>query len=257
MEEIAMEKYVLVTGASAGTGYAICERFAREGYGVILTSRRQQSADEAAHRLTEETGAYSRGFALSAGCESDVKAIFDTLKIEGRMVTQIVLNAADLGIAQNAFETSYEDWMRVIETNLGWNFTIMREAARHMKECGGGSIVIIGSNTARRAIVNRSAYIASKGGLTALCKALAIEWGEFGIRVNIIVSGSIKTVRYDAQTEENQRRTCEHTPIGDIADFEDIANAAYFLACDESRVITGSELVVDSGMDAQFLPRTY
>ena len=250
-----MEKYVLVTGASAGTGYTICKRFAREGYGVILTSRGQKSADEAAKKLAGETGAYARGFALSAGCEADVKAVFDTLKAEGRMVTQVVLNAADLGIGQNALETSYEDWMRVIETNLGWNFTIMREAARHMKECGGGSIVIIGSNTARRAIPNRSAYIASKGGLTSLCKALAIEWGELGIRVNIIVSGSIKTVRYDAQTEENQRRTCMRTPIGDIADFEDIANAAYFLAGDESRVITGAELVVDSGMDAQFLPR--
>ena len=252
-----MDKYVFVTGASAGTGYAICERFAREGYGVILTSRSQKSADEAAKRLSEQTGAYARGFASSAGCEEEVRAIFDTLKEEGRMVTQVVLNAADLGIGQNAFETSYEDWMRVIETNLGWNFTIMREAARHMKACGGGSIVIIGSNTARRAIVDRSAYIASKGGLTALCKALAIEWGELGIRVNIIVSGSIKTIRYDAQSEENQRRTCERTPIGDIATFEDIANAAYFLASDESRVITGAELVVDSGMDAQFLPRVH
>lgn len=251
-----MKKYVLVTGASAGTGYAICERFAREGYGVILTSRSANSAEDAARRLTEKSGVYARGFGLSAGCEGDVQALFQTLRKEGQLVTQLVLNAADLGMNQNALETSYEDWMRVIETNLGWNFTLMREAARHMKECGGGSIVIIGSNTARRAIANRSAYIASKGGLVSLCKALAVEWGEFNIRVNIIISGSIKTARYEARTEEDQRRVCARAPIGDIAAFEDIANAAYFLASDESRVITGAELAVDGGVDAQFVPRS-
>lgn len=248
-------KYVFVTGASAGTGYAICQRFAREGWGIILTSRRAEEAERAAGKLAEEHSVYTRGFGLTVGSEAEVQTIFDTLRREGHFVSAVVLNAADLGMNQAAFTVPLEEWRCVLETNLVWNFSIMRAAAAHMRELGGGSIVIIGSNTARRAIVDRSAYIASKGGLISLAKALAIEWGELGIRVNVVVSGSIKTARWAAQTEEWRQIRRERSPIGDIADFEDIANAAFFLAGDEARVITGAELVVDGGVDAQFIPR--
>ena len=124
-----------------------------------------------------------------------------------------------------------------------------------MEAAGGGSIVFIGSNTSRRAIPNRAAYIASKGGMTALVKALAIDWGPLGIRVNIIQSGSIKTARWSAQTEAWRQVRRDRAPIGDIAAFEDLAEAAFFLCGDGARVITGAELVVDGGVDAQFVPR--
>ena len=248
-------KYVFVTGASGGTGFGICERFAKAGWGLILTSRNGEQAEEAAKKLTDNYAVFARGFELDIGDEARVKMIFDTMRSEEKLITALVLNAADLGMNQNAFDVDLNDWRRVLETNLVWNFSVMRAAALHMKDAGGGSIVAIGSNTARRAIDNRSAYIASKGGLCALCKALAIEWGDLNIRVNTLVSGSIKTVRWEAQTDEWRKIRQNRAPIGDIADYTDIANAAFFLSGDEARVITGTELIVDGGVDAQLVPR--
>jgi len=249
-----MSDFVLVTGASKGTGLAVCERFAREGWNVVITSRRAEDAEAAAAFIRERYPVRAMGFASSADDLEGVSSLFKTLREEHCQVGALVLNAADLGMGQNALEVSLDDWQRVINTNLCWNFALMQECARGMTQ-SGGAMVIIGSNTARRAIPDRSAYIASKGGLTALCKALAIEWGQYGIRVNIIISGSIKTERWASQTEEWRQIRRDRAPIGDIADFSDIANAAYFLASEEARVITGTELTVDGGVDAQFVPR--
>lgn len=250
-----MERYALITGASGGTGLEIARRFAKEGWNVVVTSRRQEEAEAVAKTLEETFGIKARGVKSSAGNEAEVTAVFDQLKADGWMISALVLNAAHLGIGQTALDVPLDEWREVLETNLVWNFSLMREAARHMKEIGGGSIVIIGSNTARRAIPDRSSYIASKGGLVSLSKALAVEWGEYGIRVNVVVSGSIKTARWAAQTEEWRQIRRDRSPIGDIADFEDLANISYFLASDEARIITGAEVVVDGGVDAQFLPK--
>ncbi|MBQ7867272.1 MAG: SDR family oxidoreductase [Clostridia bacterium] len=250
-----MEKFVMITGASGGTGFAIARRFAREGWNVVITSRNEAEAKAAAESVAEEFKVQAEGFQSQSGSEEAVRQMFQSLQDRGIVLSALVLNAADLGMGQKALEVPLEDWRQVLETNLVWNFSLMREAARQMKDAGGGSIVVIGSNTARRAIPDRSAYIASKGGLVSLSKALAVEWGQYGIRVNVVVSGSIKTARWAAQTEEWRQVRRDRSPIGDIADFEDIANSAYFLACDQSRVITGAELVVDGGVDAQFLPK--
>ena len=247
--------YAMITGACHGTGWAIACRFAREGYGVILTSRNGEQAREAAERIKKEYSIDASGYACAAGDDEQVNLIFHELAERKKFISTLILNAADLGMNQPALTVSLDEWRRVIETNLVWNFSLMKYAAEQMMELGGGSVVIIGSNTARRAIPDRSAYIASKGGLVALSKALAVEWGEYRIRVNVVVSGSIKTDRWAAQTEEWRQIRRDRAPLGDIADFDDIANAAYFLACPEARNITGAELCVDGGVDAQFLPR--
>ena len=248
-------RYAMITGAHKGTGYAIAQRFAREGWGVIVTSRSGENARAAAESIARESGGYARGFACAAGNENQVVEIFEALRRENRLISALVLNAADLGMGQNAFTVPLDQWMQVIGTNLGWNFSIMRQAALHMKDRGGGAIAIIGSNTTRRAIPDRSAYIASKGGLVALSKALAVEWGDYRIRVNVVVSGSIKTERWANQTEAWRQIRRDRAPLGDIADFDDLANAAYFLCSDEAGIITGAELCVDGGVDAQFLPK--
>ena len=248
-------RYAMITGASHGTGLAIARRFARAGYGVILTSRSAAQAGGAAEIIKKEYPVFAAGYACAAGDEEQVKQIFHDLAAQERFVCALVLNAADLGMNQPSLTVPLDEWRQVIETNLVWNFSVMREAAEHMKRLGGGSIAVIGSNTARRAIPDRSAYIASKGGLVALTKALAVEWGEYRIRVNVVVSGSIKTDRWANQTEEWRQIRRDRAPIGDIADFDDIANAAFFLCSDEARIITGAELCADGGVDAQFLPK--
>ncbi len=248
-------RIAFITGGSSGTGRGICERFAQAGWGICLTSRNEESAKGAAAELAQRYHVPTFGFGLSAGNEAEVTAIFRQLHQAEYCVQALILCAADLGMDQNSLSVPLEEFRRVLETNLVWNFSICRAAAEQMRQAGGGAIVFIGSNTSRRAIPDRAAYIASKGGLTSLSKALAIDWGGYGIRVNIIHSGSIKTARWAAQTEEWRQVRRDRAPIGDIADFEDIANVAFFLASDEARIITGAELTVDGGVDAQFVPR--
>ena len=123
-----------------------------------------------------------------------------------------------------------------------------------MRENGGGSVVFISSNTAYRAIPNRAAYSASKGGINSLSKALAVDLGQYGIRCNVVLPGTIKTERW-VQMGSKQIVNGTLTPIGDISDFEDIANACYFLGSDMSKNITGTELIVDGGMSCQLYPQ--
>lgn len=120
-----------------------------------------------------------------------------------------------------------------------------------MREHKTGSIVFISSNTAYRAIPNRSAYCASKGGINSLSKALAVDLGRFGIRSNVVLPGTIKTKRwYDMG--DKQIVNGRLTPIGDISDFEDIANAVRYLS--GAKNVTGAEIIVDGGMSCQLYP---
>lgn len=152
------------------------------------------------------------------------------------------------------FECSIEEFGRVFETNLVWNFMIIRQAALRMKEYHKGAIVFISSNTAYRAIPNRIAYSTSKGGINAMSRALAVDLGQYGIRSNVVLPGTIKTERW---VEMGEKRIVDGslTPIGDISDFEDIANAAYYLGSDESKNVTGTEITVDGGMTCQLYPQ--
>jgi len=144
--------------------------------------------------------------------------------------------------------------MNVYNTNIGWNFMMAREACLQMKEKGKGSIVFITSNSALRVTENRCAYCSSKSAILAMSKSFAVDWGKYGVRSNCVLPGMIKTERW--QRNDNNIQYClpNYTPIQDIAEFEDIANAAWYFGSDESRNTTGAELVVDGGMLAQLTP---
>lgn len=255
-----MNRAVFVTGAASGTGYAIASRYAEEGYDVLITSRDGTRAEEAAACISAEYGVFARGFTLDIRDEARVMEIFREIDTLGRFVETVVLNAADLGFGTDPakgmdfFSVSTEEFGRVFETNLVWNFMIVRQAALRMREHGKGAVVFIGSNTAYRAIPNRAAYCASKGGMIAMAKAFAVDLGPYGIRVNIVLPGTIKTERWIAMGNK-QIVNGEMTPIGDISDFEDIANAAWYLGSDASKNVTGAELIVDGGMSCQLYPQ--
>ncbi|MBR5309175.1 MAG: SDR family oxidoreductase [Clostridia bacterium] len=254
-----MKKAVFVTGATVGSGLASAERFAKEGYDVFIQSRDAARAQEAAESVAEKYGVFAKGYGIVPGNEKDVEDVFADIDSLGRIVKTVVLNAANMGFGDDPvrgmpfFEVSVEEFADVFNTNLVWNFTIVRAAARRMKDNGGGAIVFIGSNTAYRAIPNRSAYCASKGGINSMSKAFAIDLGQYGIRSNVVLPGTIKTARW-VQMGNKQIVNGTLTPIGDISDFEDIANAAWFLGSDESKNITGAEIMVDGGMTAQLYP---
>lgn len=251
-----MSKTVLVTGATTGTGYCVAKKFASNGYNVVITSREDARAKEAAAQLKAEVGGNIEtfGYGLEVLNEPQMIAMFDDLKAKGYLVDALVLVAANMGINMpNFFEVDFKDWIRVIDTNIGWNFMFTRQAAKHMVQLGGGAIVVIGSVNGIRTTKNRSAYCTSKSGLHGLARNLAVELGPLNIRVNTVVAGGIKTVRYYARPEIKDSPHNKN-PMGDIAEFEDIANAAYFLADNEqARIITGAELAVDGGSMAQFV----
>ena len=252
-----MNRSVLVTGATNGTGYAIAARFAREGYHVFITSRLDhEDLAEAARTLGESYPSVKvYGLPLPVGDEECVKSVFSVIREKGYLLDAVVMNAANLGIGQDALTVDIKDFENVIYTNMVWNFMIARESARMMVEKGeGGSIVFINSNTAHRAIPARAAYCSSKSGALGLARSLAIDWGKYGIRCNAVLPGMIKTVRWQTNYNNCKNALTNFTPIGDIAEFEDIANAAYFLGSDQSRNVTGTELVVDGGNMAQLTP---
>ena len=255
-----MNKAVFITGAQSCTGYGIAEFFAKQGWDVFITSRKGEEAEKSAKILADTYGIFSKGYECNTRSEQQVIDIFNDIDKTGRFVETIVLNAANMGYGSDPakgldfFTQDVRDFQEVFETNLVWNFMMIRQAAIRMKEHHKGSIVFLSSNTSYRAIPNRAAYSASKGGINAFSKALAVDLGQYGIRSNVVLPGTIKTERWYAMGNK-QIVNGELTPIGDISDYEDIANAVWYFGTDMSKNVTGTELVVDGGMSCQLYPQ--
>jgi NAD(P)-dependent dehydrogenase (short-subunit alcohol dehydrogenase family) len=185
--------------------------------------------------------------------ERSVEELFAALDAKGIFVETLVLNAADQGLGMKIFENPLTDLMKVINTNVVWNFCLCEHAAARMKEQGGGNIVFVNSNTAYRAIPDRVAYVASKGGQLGMMRALALDLGKYHIRVNAVLPGMIKTDRWEKNPEFYARVPSRFTPLGDVAVGEDVADAVWYFAA-HARNTTGAELVVDGGNTVQLYP---
>ena len=129
-----MNKSVLITGASQGTGFAIAERFARENYNVFITGRDIDRADAAAKKLQQRYGVCAKGYQTTAFDQNEVTAIFEDMEANGYAVDAIVLNAANLGIGQESLHVDMEDFEAVYKINVFWNFMMAREAAKQMRQ---------------------------------------------------------------------------------------------------------------------------
>ena len=247
-------KSVFITGATTNTGLGIAHKFAKEGYAVFIGSRSGEQANETAEMLKEKYGIFSKGYDMIVGDEDNVNEIFDDIASIGYPVDAVVLNAANLGIRQEFLTVDMKDFSNVINTNICWNFMITRAAAKQMIKKGGGSVVFINSNTAYRAIPDRIAYSASKSGALGMMRALAFDLGKYNIRVNAVLPGMIKTDRWESNYNNCREALSNYTPLGDIASFEDIANAVWYFSSDNSLNTTGAELVVDGGNMIQLYP---
>lgn len=255
-----MEKFSLITGACVNTGVAIVEKFAGEGRNVIFTGRSAEKVAEAEKRYRAAfPGVKIIGKTLTALVndiapdEAGVKNLFAALDKEDVFVDTLVLNAADQGLNMKIFESPITDFMRVINTNMTWNYLMVEQAARRMKDNGGGSVVFVNSNTAYRVIPDRIAYSASKSGQLGMMRALAFDLGKYNIRVNAVLPGMIRTDRWIKNPEFYAHVPSKYTPIGDVADGSDVADAVWYFAS-AARVTTGAELVVDGGNTVQLYP---
>lgn len=255
-----MNKTALVTGACINTGVAIVEKFAREGRNVVFTGRNSADVSEAEKRYAGQFPDVTIiGYQIDSLIdertvnEKAVEELFAALDARGLFVETLVLNAADQGLGMTVLESPLTDFMRVINTNMTWNYCLAVHAAKRMVQNGGGNIIFVNSNTAYRVIPDRAAYSASKSGQLGLMRALALDLGKYQIRVNAVLPGMIRTDRWEKNPEFYANVPSRFTPLGDVAVGEDIADAVwYFAAC--ARNTTGAELVVDGGNTIQLYP---
>lgn len=253
-------KAVLITGACINTGVAIVEKFASEGYNVVFTGRNAEKVKMKEEEYKEKfPDVKISGYAIDSLIdertvdEKAVEEMFSYLDEKGVFIETLVLNAADQGLDMKIFENPLTDFMRVINTNMTWNFCLSEQAAKRMKDNGGGNIIFVNSNTAYRVIPDRIAYSASKGGQLGLMRALAFDLGKYNIRVNAVLPGMIKTDRWEKNPDFYKDVPSRFTPLGDVAVGEDVADAVWYFAA-HARNTTGAELVVDGGNTIQLYP---
>lgn len=255
-----MKKYALITGACVNTGVAIVEKFASEGRNVIFTGRNEESVARAEKSYRGKFPSVEIiGLPLNSLKdertinEEALDDLFDFVDKKEIYIDCLVLNAADQGLGIKIFENPLTDFMRVINTNVTWNYAIIERAAIRMKQNGGGSIIFVNSNTAYRAIPDRIAYETSKGGQLGMMRGLAFDLGKYNIRVNAVLPGMIKTDRWGKNPEFYKDVPSRFTPLGDVATGEDIADAVWYFAA-HVRNTTGVDLVVDGGNMIQLYP---
>ena len=253
-------KTVLITGACINTGVDIVKKFASEGYAVVFTGRdpeKVRTAEESYKNAFPNIPIY--GYAIDSLLpdgsvnEAGVEALFAELTAKNIFVETLVLNAADQGLGMKLFESPLSDFTRVLNTNVVWNFCMAERAAAVMKNNGGGNIIFVNSNTAYRAIPDRVAYVTSKGAQLGMMRALAMDLGKYNIRVNAVLPGMIRTDRWVKNPDFYAKVPSRYTPIGDVADGADVADAIYYFAA-HARNTTGAELVVDGGNTIQLYP---
>src|SRR3954454_24770134 len=235
-------KVAIVTGAGSGIGRGIAERFAQEGARVVVNDVNGEAANEVA--------AATGGLAVVADVSrsDDVDRLFDTTIDTLGGVHVLVNNAGLIDTERHFLEADEAWWDRVIAVNLKGQFLCALRAAKWMGRNGGGAIVNMSSGGARAAHRAMVAYDASKGGVEAMTRALALDLGPYGIRVNAIAPGSVDVRGF---TPEEAAAKGETIPLGRVATPEDMAGPAVALASDDARYVTGVAISVDGGLIAQ------
>jgi len=250
-------KVAIVTGAAMGLGRATAQLLAREGAKVALTDINEKEGTAAANEI-----AAKRGDTLFL--RHDVSREAEWVEVIKRTAERwgalnILVNNAGLGIAGNAEDMRIEDWRRLMAVNLDGVFLGTKHAIRAMKHTGGGSIINLSSIEGLVGDPNLAAYNASKGGVRLFTKSAALYCAKanYNIRVNSIHPGYIWTpmvntyLQEEGDVEAGRRELDKLHPLGHVGEPDDIAYGVLYLASDESKFMTGSELVIDGGYTAQ------
>lgn len=250
-------KNVLVTGSARNTGLGIAQVFGRYGATVFVHGRSAEQVEKAVRTLNR--GARADGemylpLAADIAVDEDVANMFAVIERLTGGLDVLVNNACHLGLGHAFLDMPMAFFDEVLAVNLRGYALCAQLAARQMVGRGGGAIVNIGSNTAGRALSDRAAYIASKGGVEGLTRALAVELARHHIRVNCVVPGYIHTERWDTLSEEIKQRRWKNVPLGKESSSDDIGEAVAFLASSKAGNITGSCLLVSGGIDIQLVP---
>ncbi len=245
------EKVALITGGTSGIGEATALLFAAEGAKVAITGRNEQRGAAVVGRMKERGGKALFLRADVSVADDCRRAIHETVRAFGRL--DILFNNAGVFYPQTALECSEREWDEQVDVNLKGTFLMSKFALPGMIAQRGGVIV---NNSSGWGIVGGDhavAYCASKGGVVLMTKAMAIDHGAQGIRVNCVCPGDVETpmLPLDAKMRglkwEDYIAGCASRPLGRVGTVEEIAKAVLFLASDDSSFMTGAALVVDGG----------
>lgn len=247
------DKIAIVTGGGQGIGAAICQRFAAEGATVVLAELNAAAGREAAAAIAT-SGGRCRFESLDVCSESSWQRLFDTVQREfGHL--DVLVNNAGVDIPNDIERMSIEEWRRTLAVNLDGTMLGCRGAIALMKAKRQGSIVNIASVASLVGSPGTAAYGASKSAILGLTRAVALHCAaeRYGIRVNMVHPGPVRTPMVEKYAQENPEfldYMQKNIPLGTLGEPLDIANGALFFACDESRWVTGSSLVIDGGFTA-------
>jgi len=246
-------KTVIVTGGGGGIGRAVAVRFAHAGASVIVVNRTASKAESVASEI-RELGLKAVAMAADVSSEDDVRRVVaDTLALNGRI--DVMVNNAAVCPQIRLTDLSLDKWNEVITNNLTSVFLFSKEVIPSMIDNGGGVIVNVSSVHALATLEGYSAYAASKGGIVALTRAIALDYAKQNIRVNTVLPGAVQTPMLessvkslDTPREEIMKQWNEAQPIGRIGQPEEIASVVMFAASPSNSFMTGATLVADGGM---------
>ena len=237
-------KVAIVTGAAHGIGRAIAERYGMEGATVVVCDVDAGGA-EAVARGISDAGGTAVALVADVSDATAVDRLFDeTLERFGAV--DVLVNNAGLTDTERHFLDGDEEWWdRIHAVNLKGSFLCGLRAAKQMARRGNGVIINVSSGGATRAHRGNAAYDATKGGIEALTRAMAVDLAPYGVRVNGLIPGSIDSKGMSAETK---RERGEAIPLGRVGEPAEMTGAAVFLASDDAGYVTGHLLAVDGGI---------
>ena len=244
MAERLTDRVIIVTGAAHGIGRAIAERYGQEGAKVVVSDIDGAGAEAVARGITD-AGATAVAITTDVSDKAAVDRLFDeTLQRFGTV--DAIINSAGLVDTERHFLDGDEAWWdRIHAVNLKGTFLCGLRAAQHMARKGNGVIINLSSGGATRAHRGNAAYDATKGGIEALTRAMAVDLAPYGVRVNGLIPGSINTSDMSPEVKAERGKAI---PMGRVGEPQDMTGAAVFLVSDDAAYVTGQMVAVDGGI---------
>lgn len=243
-------RVALVTGGTSGIGLAIAKALADAGARVVIAGRSKERGDEALEALRADN-LDAQFLACDVGDADSVSAMVGEV-ISSHGGLNVLVNSAAINIVKPALDHAPEDVDALLASNVRGAFLCAQEAAKVMVDQGGGKVVLLTSMVAERAVPNQAVYVATKGAVVSLTRALALEWAPHDIQVNALGPQLTKTPMTGGLFANPEKMAEVHarTPAGRAGVPEDLTGAALFLCSSASDYLTGQHIVVDGGRGA-------
>ena len=242
-------KTAIVTGGNSGLGFATAKKLCDNGIKTFIIGRSKEKTEAAC----EEIGDNAIPIIFDLNNLEKIPLLIHELSQEGPI--DILVNNAGINLKKDFIDVSDEEFESILNTNIKSVFAISREVVKVMRNHGGGNIINISSMASQYGLPKVIAYTASKGAIEAMTRAMAVELAQYGVRVNCVAPGFIKTKMSAKALDsdpERKNKVLSRTPMGILGEPSDIADAVYYFASSESKFVTGTILPVDGGNSIGF-----